>query len=695
MGVLSKLGFTAVTGATGLALWQGYQFQTAQAEEQTAQAVKLQLAETLPSRKGQLQQLQTSTADKPFDVLIIGGGATGAGCALDAISRGLRTVVVEKEDFGAGTSSRSTKLVHGGVRYLEKAVFNADYGQLKLVFEALHERRRLLEHAPFLAHPLPIMTPCYKWWEIPYYWAGLKAYDLVAGSQGLTISRFSTAKESHRQFPTLSETQPDGQTLKGTIVYYDGQFNDSRMNVLLACTAARAGAIALNHAEVTKLLKDDEGKLIGATVHDLLSGKKHNVHAHIVINATGPFADNVRHLSDPNAPKMIMPSAGVHVTLPDYYSPENIGMIIPKTKDGRVVFMLPWLGATIAGTTDSSSEITMTPRPTETEINFILDAIAEYLTVRVRRTDVLSAWSGIRPLAVDPNAKDTASASRDHIVSTDPDGLITVTGGKWTTYRLMAEDAINAAVATKRIPWAGPCGTKGLAVVGTAGWNSTLFTEVAQNYTVPHRPGAIDTRVAKHLADSYGDRAQDITKIAEHRNLGKRLARGYPMLEAEVIYAMESEMCETPEDFIARRTRLAFLDTRACEHALPRIVELMAAERGWWWWRRKAELKRAKKFLQSFTPSNDSRTYSIAIEADAAVARNTRASGSNGTLSLESVGNFQTSKPVKLTIFLPGSKLNEVTVNSPASTVGIAAGKALGLVSAVSALPRLANLLSI
>ncbi|KAK9832160.1 hypothetical protein WJX74_001006 [Apatococcus lobatus] len=583
-----------------VAVWQSFQFQAAQAEASQPEAVKLQLAETMPARSEFVKQLQGGTAEKPFDVLIIGGGATGAGCAVDAASRGLTAALVEKEDFGAGTSSRSTKLVHGGVRYLEKAVFNADYGQLKLVFEALHERRRLLENAPFLAHPLPIMTPCYKWWEIPYYWAGLKAYDLVAGSQGLTMSRFASHKESHRQFPTLAEHQPTGESLKGTIVYYDGQFNDSRMNVLLACTAARIGATTLNHAEVTKFLKDDQGRISGATVHDLVSGKRHDVHAHVVINATGPFADNVRHLSDPAASKMIMPSAGVHVTLPDYYSPENIGMIVPKTKDGRVVFMLPWLGATIAGTTDSSSEITMTPQPTETEINFILDAIAEYLTVRVRRSDVMSAWSGIRPLAVDPNAKDTASASRDHVVTTDPDGLITVTGGKWTTYRLMAEDAINAAIATRRLPWAGSCGTHRLSLIGTAGWNSALFTEVAQNYTVPHRPGAIDTRVAKHLAESYGDRAQDVTRIAERRKLGKRLVRGYPMLEAEVIYAMESEMCETPEDFIARRTRLAFLDTAACELALPRIVELMAAERGWWWWRRKAELTRANKFLESF-----------------------------------------------------------------------------------------------
>ncbi|BDA44400.1 Glycerol-3-phosphate dehydrogenase, mitochondrial [Coccomyxa sp. Obi] len=595
---LVRGGLVLVSAGAGAAAISAY--QNSKRPDASQKHAGVFLLDEVPSRQQQLNHLANGTADNPFDLLIIGGGATGTGCAVDAATRGLQTALVEREDFASGTSSKSTKLVHGGVRYLEKAVFNLDYGQLKLVFEALHERKRLLQNAPHLSSALPIMTPCYKWYEVPYYWAGLKAYDLVAGTQGLTLSRFTTAAESRRQFPTLAEHGPNHNSLKGTIVYYDGQFDDSRLNVSLACTAAMAGATVLNYAEVTRLIKDEDGRVVGATVKDVLRNKSCDVYALQVINATGPFSDSIRHMSEPEAPKMIMASAGVHVTLPDYYSPDHLGMIVPKTKDGRVVFMLPWLEATIAGTTDSSSEITARPQPTEEEIQFILDAIAEYLTVEVRRSDVQSAWSGLRPLAVDPNAKDTASASRDHIVTQDPDGLITVTGGKWTTYRLMAQDAIDKALATGRMRAAGPCRTHNLPLVGAAGYTPALFTDVAQHYKVPHRPGAIDTNVARYLAAAYGDRAKVITHIAEERKLGKRLVRGHPMIEAEVVYAVNHEYCEHPDDFIARRTRLAFLDVAATEQALPRIVELMAQEKGWWWGRRRAEMKRAQDYLATF-----------------------------------------------------------------------------------------------
>ncbi|KAL4440446.1 hypothetical protein ABPG75_003447 [Micractinium tetrahymenae] len=569
----------------------------------------------VPPRAEQLRRLSHhGSPAAPYDVLIIGGGATGTGCAVDAATRGLNTALIEREDWAAGTSSRSTKLVHGGVRYLEKAFKNLDYGQFKLVFEALHERNVLLRNVPYLSNSLPIMTPCYKWWEPPYFWAGLRMYDLIAGSEGLEWCRYLTPAQALSRFPTLCSHRADGKSLKGAIVYHDGQFNDSRLAVALACTAALAGATVLNHAEVVKLLKDVEGKVVGATVRDALSGKQHDVYARSVINAAGPFSDEVRQLSQPTAQKMIMPSSGVHVTLPDYYSPENVGMIVPKTKDGRVVFMLPWLDQTIAGTTDSSTDITMTPQPTEEEIRFILDAIADYLTVKVRRSDVQSAWSGIRPLALDPNAEDTASASRDLIVTVDPDGLITVTGGKWTTYRLMAQDAVDKAVHEAGLRHAQPCSTTSLKLVGSDGFYPALFTEIAQNYVVPHRPGAIDTHVAKYLVASYGDRAGEITRIAEQRKLGRRIVRGYPILEAEVVYAVHNEYCETPEDFIARRTRLAFLDKRACEQALPKVVELMAAEQGWSRRRARKELQRALAFLQTF----DSPTHEAAAAAAAA-----------------------------------------------------------------------------
>ena len=557
------------------------------------------------SRAESWKQASTQT----YDVLVIGGGATGVGCALDAQTRGLKTILVEKEDFAAGTSSRSTKLVHGGVRYLEKAFKNLDYGQLKLVFEALHERKAVLDSAPHLATPLPIMTPCYAWWEVPYYWAGLKLYDLVAGSKNLSWSHFLGEKKSKASFPTLSDTNEAGKRLKGSIVYYDGQFNDSRLAVAVACTAKEHGAVVLNHAEVVELLHDKQGTIVGAKIRDNLTGKKTRVQAKHVINATGPFTDDIRKMSDPDVAasgeKIIMPSSGVHITLPDYYSPENLGMIVPKTKDGRVVFMLPWLGETIAGTTDAPCEVTMRPEATEEDIQFILDALAGYLSVKVRRSDVKSAWSGIRPLAIDPTTSDSSESTsnivRDHVVFVEKDGMVTITGGKWTTYRLMAQDAVDKIASIAAIDL--PCRTHDIKLVGANsphGYHPALFTEVAQTYVVPHRRGAIDTRVAKYLGCSYGDRAKVVTDIAESRKLGKRLVRGYPIIEAEVVYCMKYEMCETPEDFVARRTRLLFLDKQACIEALPRIVDIMAAEAGWGRWKARAELRRAVSFCETF-----------------------------------------------------------------------------------------------
>lgn len=607
-------------------------------DEVPVDIVRMELREKPPSRADMWASLRRGTAADPFDVLIVGGGATGTGCAVDAVTRGLSVALVERDDFGSGTSSKSTKLVHGGVRYLEKAFTSLDAGQLKLVFEALHERRRLLANAPHLTASLPIMMPCYRWWEVPYFWAGLKAYDAVAGTAGLTMSRFVSAAESRRQFPTLAGRGPGGHSLKGTIIYYDGQFDDARLNLSLALTAALAGATVLNYAEVSELIKDPEtGRVCGAMVRDGIDGGRAvPVYARQVINATGPAADGLRKLADPASTPMIMPSAGVHVALPDYYSPDRTGLIVPKTADGRVVFLLPWQDATIAGTTDAPAAVTREqPVAHEDEVAFILDAIRPYLTVDVRRSDVQSAWSGIRPLAVDPRAADTASASRDHVVALEADGLLTVSGGKWTTYRLMAEDAIDAAVEAGGLgsaahgaagPSVRPCRTRRLPLVGAVGYSPALFTEVAQNYTVPHRPGAIDTRVAKHLASSYGDRARAVTRLAESAGLGRRLTRGHPEIEAEVVYAATHEFCETAEDFLARRTRMAFVDVAAAEQALPRVVELLSEAKGWGWWRTRREAAAARAFLETFkgAPASEhkaevSRAEAAALEACVAV----------------------------------------------------------------------------
>ncbi|KAL1553202.1 Glycerol-3-phosphate dehydrogenase sdp6, mitochondrial [Salvia divinorum] len=566
----------------------------------------------VPSRAVQESALIGSSASSPLDILVIGGGATGCGVALDAATRGLRVGLVEREDFASGTSSRSTKLIHGGVRYLEKAVFNLDYGQLKLVFHALEERKQVIENAPHLCNALPCMTPCFSWFEAVYYWMGLKMYDLVAGRHLLHLSRYYSAQESAELFPTLARKGKD-RSLKGTVVYYDGQMNDSRLNVALACTAALAGAAVVNHAEVISFLRDDgTGRIIGARIRNNLSGNEFDTYAKVVVNAAGPFCDSVRLMADKEAKQMICPSSGVHIVLPDYYSPEGMGLIVPKTKDGRVIFMLPWLGRTVAGTTDSNTSITMLPEPHEDEIEFILDAISDYLNVKVRRTDVLSAWSGIRPLAVDPRAKSTESISRDHVVCEDLPGLVTITGGKWTTYRSMAEDAVDLAIKSGKLSSASECVTYNLQLIGADGWDPASFTILAQQYKRMKTsyggkavPGAMDTAAAKHLSHAYGTFAERVAVIAQNENLGKRLAHGYPILEAEVAYCARHEYCESAVDFIARRSRLAFLDTDAARRAVPRIIEILASEHKWDKSKQKQELQKAQEFLETFKSSRN------------------------------------------------------------------------------------------
>ena len=375
----------------------------------------------LPSRREQVRSLR---AGKEFDVLVIGGGATGVGAALDAATRGLSVALVEGEDFASGTSSRSTKLVHGGVRYLEKAVFQLDYGQLKLVFEALRERKTLLRNAPHLADALPIATPCYRAWEVPYYWAGMKAYDAVAGLGSLTPRDFETPRTPRRLPNPARRRSDDGAELKGTIVYSDGQFDDARLAVSLACTAAHAGAVVGNYVRVDELLKDPStGKVIGARCRDAIGGGgAFDVRAKVVLNATGPLTDGVRRLSRERPRDDHDARRGAHVTLPGYFAPSSCGLIVPKTKDGRVVFMIPWLGSVIAGTTDTLAPVTLRPRATEEEVDFILDALSPYLSVPATRRDVVSAWSGIRPLAADPSQSGTENLSRDHVVVDEGDG---------------------------------------------------------------------------------------------------------------------------------------------------------------------------------------------------------------------------------------------------------------------------------
>ncbi|KAF5133691.1 Glycerol-3-phosphate dehydrogenase, mitochondrial [Metarhizium anisopliae] len=574
---------------------------------------------SIKPRREQLADLRRSAepdSGNEYDMLIIGGGATGAGVALDAATRGMRVALVERDDFSSGTSSKSTKLVHGGVRYLEKAVWNLDYNQYQLVREALKERKYFLQTAPHLSMWLPIMLPLDKWWKAPYYWAGTKFYDFLAGSEGIESSYFLTRSKALEAFPMLKQTN-----LVGALVYYDGAHNDSRMNVSIAITAALYGATVANHAQVTGLIKDDHGRLCGAEVKDLIAAQdggpvqEFTVRAKCIVNCTGPFTDSIRKMDDQGCKEIVSPSSGVHVILPGYYSPGKMGLLDPSTSDGRVIFFLPWQGNTIAGTTDSPAPISSTPLPDEESIKWILGEISQYLSpeINVRRGDVLAAWSGIRPLVKDPKAKNTESLVRNHLVDISPSGLLTCAGGKWTTYRQMAEDCVDAAIKEFQLSPSpvinaprvsgteviddgaildGSCQTHKVRLIGAHGFSKTLFIPIIQHF-------GVETEVAKHLTESYGDRAWIVAGLCgltgqRFPARGERLSRLYPFVDGEVRYAVRHEFAQTAVDVLARRTRLAFLNAQAALEALPGVIDIMTEELGWDCQRQDLEWKDSK-----------------------------------------------------------------------------------------------------
>ncbi|KAI4268389.1 MAG: hypothetical protein LQ337_007873 [Flavoplaca oasis] len=566
-------------------------------------------------------QVKQEDDDEPYDLLVIGGGATGSGIALDAATRGLKVALVEREDFASGTSSKSTKLVHGGVRYLEKAVWELDYNQYKLVKEALRERKYFLDTAPHLSNWLPIMIPVQKWWQAPYFWAGTKFYDFLAGSEGIESSYFLTKSKALDAFPMLKK-----ENLFGALVYYDGAHNDSRMNVSIAMTAALYGATVVNHIEVTSLEKDANGKLIGAKVKDRIQEKdgqkpqEFSIKAKGIINATGPFTDAIRKMDEPNVPEIVAPSSGVHVILPGYYSPLKMGLIDPKTSDGRVIFFLPWQGNTIAGTTDAPTAISQNPIAGEEEINWILSEIQAYLApdLNVRRGDVLAAWSGIRPLVKDPHSKNTESLVRNHLITVSDSGLLTCAGGKWTTYRQMGEEAVDEAIKRYNLktspllqvprvsgsemiddaaPLDGSCQTHQVRLVGAHGFSNTLFINLIQHF-------GLESIVAKHLTESYGDRAWTVAALSaptEQRYpvRGLKISALYPFIDGEIRYAVRHEYAQTAVDVLARRTRLAFLNAQAALEALPTVIDLMTEELGWSKKRQEKEWHETVQFLAS------------------------------------------------------------------------------------------------
>ena len=500
----------------------------------------------LPTRRADL--LARLAADPHFDVAVIGGGATGLGVALDAASRGLRVVLVEAQDFAKGTSSRSTKLVHGGVRYLAQ-------GNISLVREALHERTVLLRNAPHIAQPLAFVMPCYRWWESPFYGLGLKMYDMLAGDAGLGKTQRLNRAQTLAELPTAQSAG-----LQGSVKYWDGQFDDARMALAIARTAAQQGALLLNYCRAERLIYDD-GAISGVECTDTLSATTYRIHSRCVINATGVWVDGLRQ-KDADAPPMVSPSQGVHLVVDREFLPSDAALIVPKTADGRVLFAVPWLGKLILGTTDTPTHsLAEEPTALKEEVDFILREAARYLTKAPTRADVQSVWVGLRPLVKHECGGDaTQKISREHTVVVSPSGLVTVTGGKWTTYRVMAEDVLQACLERSLVACDKPCITAHLSLVG-----ATLPSSHAV-------PPSLQQAQGLH---SYG---AEEGILAELPGADHWIAPG--LSEAMVRFAARYEYALTVEDVLARRCRLLFLDAKAAAQAAPQVAQILDQELG-------------------------------------------------------------------------------------------------------------------
>jgi glycerol-3-phosphate dehydrogenase len=497
------------------------------------------------NRPAMLARVQARSA--PWDIVVIGGGATGVGVAVDAANRGFEVLLLERMDFGSATSSRSTKLVHGGVRYLEQ-------GNVSLVMEALKERGLLRQNAPHLVHDLGFVVPNYSWWEAPFYGIGMKVYDLLAGKYGFGKSRLLSREETLERLPTI---QTEG--LRGGVIYYDGQFDDTRLLIHLAATAADQGAVLLNYAPVVEITRGPDGFTDGVVAVDSESGQRMKIPAHVVVNAAGIFADDVRRLAEPELAGMIAPSQGIHLVFERAFLRGSTAIMVPHTSDGRVLFAIPWHEHTLVGTTDTPIEApSYNPLPFEEEIQFILDTAAQYLSRPPKRSDVLSVYVGIRPLVKANGASmKTSSLSRDHTIHVDNSGLLTIVGGKWTTYRHMAEDCVNHAITLGELKDV-PSGTHDLKIHG--------YKEGVESL------------------DSLGVYGSDGEKIlalaAADKRLSQRLHPELPYIAAEVIWAVREEMALTLDDVLSRRTRALFLNARAAIDMAPAVAKLMAEELG-------------------------------------------------------------------------------------------------------------------
>ena len=490
---------------------------------------------------------RASEREKIWDLIVIGGGATGVGCAVDAASRGFSVLLLEQNDFGKGTSSRSTKLIHGGVRYLAQ-------GNIALVREGLKERGLLLKNAPHLVKKTKFIVPAYNLWSVFFYGAGFKIYDYLSGKYSFGKSKILSKAETIVNFPNAAQ-----KNLRGGIAYYDGQFDDTRLLINLAQTAAEQGAVVLNYAPVFEIIKGKNGKVCGVNFQDSLAGEIFEAKARVVINATGAFCDRVRQMSDRKAKKLITLSQGIHLVFDKKFLPGENALMIPKTSDGRVLFVIPWHNKTLIGTTDTPIEKAgLEPLAFAEEIEFILETAKRHLAEPPRKEDILSVFVGIRPLVKASNKKTTASLSRDHTIEIDESNLLTITGGKWTTYRKMAEDAVNQAINLANLPEKA-CVTKTTKIHGATVKNSNIHDDLA----------------------IYGADAEEVLKLIDENPFSaEKLHTNLPYRIAEILWTVRNEMPQTIEDVLARRTRALFLDARAAIEIAPKIAEIMADELG-------------------------------------------------------------------------------------------------------------------
>ena len=521
-------------------------------------------------------------ASETFDLCIIGGGASGAGCALDAALRGLKVALIEKTDFAAETSSRSTKLVHGGVRYLEQAFKKFDFAQLRQVQHGLNERRIVLQNAPHLAQPLGLLTPVFSWWEGFYYSLGLKLYDWFAGfgSNRLPKSRWLSKREALEKMPGISPN------IHSAVLYYDGQMDDSRYCLALVQSAAEQGAVVSNHLELVDFQKDASGKILTAVLKDTLGDTAPlTLKATQFLNCTGPYADPIRLLANPGLTPRIRPSKGVHLVLSGEALRSKMAMLIPKTRDDRMVFAIPFEGNLLLGTTDEPyRDLAAEPTLNIREIDFLLETLQPFVAQALDKSQVKSGFGGIRPLLapasqINPDStntriKQTKSLLRDHELEQDAQsGLLSLLGGKWTTYRLMAQDAID--VVCRKLEVLKPCQTEQYRLAGAEAYTTDLWKKIHEDF-------GFDEDICQHLAAKYGSRANLVATLAKTNPvLGERILPSFSFLKAEIVYAVQQEMALTLRDFLARRIRLEIMDWDAAKKAAPVVAKWMGETLGW------------------------------------------------------------------------------------------------------------------